>query len=541
MSQNRRKKSAGNASKRGSTVQHFSAPTETRSKTAVSVPTLFLVGTVVVTTVAVAAAALSGIVSQNAALSGPIDPDRDRVISSKDNCPDVSNKDQSDKDQDGDGDVCDNCVNKYNSGQLDTDGDRVGDVCDNCSDKSNADQKDSDGDGVGDACDQNAPDKDGDGVPDDQDNCPDVSNADQVDNDEDGKGDACEITLNKPTDVLSQDMNGDTKKDLIIVNNNAIVYAAGDGQGKFDFLASTKWPSTTQVLNQAAMADFNNDGFSDLAVSLRDDNTVVIFKNKGDGTFSNVSSLDISGNVLDVAVANFDADNKLDLAVMSEYTLAAFKGVGDGTFQNKYSKTFDSRYHFRALEVGDTDNDGWQDMVAAFKDDEVDESNIFRFRADRDYNDPYALLVSGYKLKNGAIYLVDINVTHVDDNTILDLVGLTSSGNILVDIDWKGNVSDTQILVNNPIGVPSQILITDVNASDPRDDAVVLSKDGDKVAVLSGEDRSGYYFGAATKFPTGDGPNSFVVDDFVNTKGYEDQLDIVTVNYNDSTMTSIMR
>ncbi|HSA59373.1 MAG TPA: choice-of-anchor Q domain-containing protein [bacterium] len=71
----------------------------------------------------------------------------------------------------------------------DADGDGIPNTLDNCPDVSNADQTDTDGDGAGDACDT---DDDGDGVADGVDNCPLVANADQADEDGDGIGAACD-------------------------------------------------------------------------------------------------------------------------------------------------------------------------------------------------------------------------------------------------------------------------------------------------------------------------------------------------------------
>ncbi|HYV85401.1 MAG TPA: thrombospondin type 3 repeat-containing protein [Patescibacteria group bacterium] len=106
------------------------------------------------------------------------DSDNDGRGDACDNCPFAANPDQRDSDGDGFGDVCDNCVNFANANQADCDGDRVGDVCDNCgcSNPGNPDQTDSDGDGIGDVCD----------------NCPIVANPSQVDTDQDGLGDACD-------------------------------------------------------------------------------------------------------------------------------------------------------------------------------------------------------------------------------------------------------------------------------------------------------------------------------------------------------------
>ena len=48
----------------------------------------------------------------------------------QDNCPFVSNPQQSDYDKDGHGDVCDNCPVTRNPSQSNTDGDTFGDACD---------------------------------------------------------------------------------------------------------------------------------------------------------------------------------------------------------------------------------------------------------------------------------------------------------------------------------------------------------------------------------------------------------------------------
>lgn len=126
------------------------------------------------------------------------DGDGDGYGDSCDNCPAISNSDQSDSDGDGVGDSCDNCPLTKNSDQADRDRDGVGDACDACPTSTslsgdqdgdgapdakdtclclpNADQKDQDGDGVGDACD----------------NCPSLANSSQKDSDRDGIGDACD-------------------------------------------------------------------------------------------------------------------------------------------------------------------------------------------------------------------------------------------------------------------------------------------------------------------------------------------------------------
>ncbi len=59
-----------------------------------------------------------------------LDDDLDGFCSTDDNCPDVPNPDQADRDNDGVGDACDNCPDDPNRDQLDEDGDGIGDICD---------------------------------------------------------------------------------------------------------------------------------------------------------------------------------------------------------------------------------------------------------------------------------------------------------------------------------------------------------------------------------------------------------------------------
>lgn len=91
----------------------------------------------------------------------------------RDNCPERSNPDQADRDEDGFGDACDVCPDTFDPPQVDSDRDGIGDSCDACVDV------DGDGRGTG-----------GGACP--GDNCPDVPNPDQFDFDADGFGDLCD-------------------------------------------------------------------------------------------------------------------------------------------------------------------------------------------------------------------------------------------------------------------------------------------------------------------------------------------------------------
>jgi hypothetical protein len=130
------------------------------------------------------------------------DTDDDGIADNSDNCPAVSNTDQTDTDDDGQGDVCDATPNG------DTDEDGVDNSSDNCPDVSNVDQADLDNDHLGDVCDS---DIDGDGVPNGSDpdpRNPDVSGADDnngsVTQGESATRDKVRVKVNCPPDASAR-------------------------------------------------------------------------------------------------------------------------------------------------------------------------------------------------------------------------------------------------------------------------------------------------------------------------------------------------
>src|SRR3989475_4278855 len=139
---------------------------------------------------------------------------------------------------------------------------------------------------------------------------------------------ALPTTVSGPIAVTVADFNGDGKPDLAIVDQTTlanpaitqgnVVVLQGNGDGTFtEFTGS---PITNGVGNlpvAIASSDLDGNGTADLAVVNQKDNSVTILLNKGDGTFvpGPNSALATSATPTGVAIADFNQDGHADIAV----------------------------------------------------------------------------------------------------------------------------------------------------------------------------------------------------------------------------------
>ncbi len=115
-----------------------------------------------------------------------------------------------------------------------------------------------------------------------------------------------------PEAVITGDLNGDRKADIIVSNfasnKISIFYQQSDGK-----LSSKKDLVTGVNPSGIAIADIDGDGFMDILVSNTGSSSFSVFRNVGSGNF--VRSDYGSGNApRALAVADFDNDGDLDIA-----------------------------------------------------------------------------------------------------------------------------------------------------------------------------------------------------------------------------------
>jgi hypothetical protein len=132
------------------------------------------------------------------------------------------------------------------------------------------------------------------------------------------------------------------------------------------------YPLPGMAVTQPALADFNGDGFLDVATAstTAGENTVSVLLNNADGTFDTQKTLDAGQRPFQVIAADFNNDDDQDLAVtnVGDGTVFVFLGKGDWTFENRLNSTFGNGAPITStatdfLAAGDLDRDGRLDLV----------------------------------------------------------------------------------------------------------------------------------------------------------------------------------
>ena len=163
------------------------------------------------------------------------------------------------------------------------------------------------------------------------------------------------------TGISVGDFNGDGNLDIATANGSSVGIFLGSGDGTFgaeqDF-------TNTGASQGVFAADLNGDGKLDLVVT--DNNSgITIMIGNGDGTFTQLNGVYATGGGpnFSLAVADFNGDGKLDVAFGNKYdnTLSVLLGNGDGTFQTQKVTAAGSAP--RAAASGDFNGDGKQDLV----------------------------------------------------------------------------------------------------------------------------------------------------------------------------------
>lgn len=171
------------------------------------------------------------------------------------------------------------------------------------------------------------------------------------------------------------DFNGDGRPDFAVpTNTGPIVILLGKGDGTFTNGTSLTPPSPFEP-TAVVVGDFNQDGKQDLAVLSASGpgsiGSVNVYLGNGDGTFQAPKNAPVAANGSGptasrlIASGDFNRDGVADLVVTnaSLNQVAVLIGIGDGTFQKAVPYTVGTAPW--NVVVGDINQDGFLDLAVA--------------------------------------------------------------------------------------------------------------------------------------------------------------------------------
>jgi len=209
----------------------------------------------------------------------------------------------------------------------------------------------------------------------------------------------------------------------------------------------------------ATMADVNNDGFLDIYVC-RFNAPNLLYVNDGHARFKEVahtSGVDlVSGSVVG-AFEDYDRDGHLDLFVLTNVLDAQrspdgepphlFRNRGDGTFEDVSAKAGIARepIHGHSATWFDYNSDGWSDLYVAS--DFVPPDHVYRNNGDGTFTDVLATAVPHTTWFSMGADSADINNDGLPDLFVAEMAGTTHFKSKVAMGDMGGLVNHMDTLV----------------------------------------------------------------------------------------------
>ncbi len=225
-----------------------------------------------------------------------------------------------------------------------------------------------------------------------------------------GKGDSTFdtfVTAGPAADFIAlDDFDGDGKPDVVTSINASSVFETDIYLGKGDgtFAGPTK---ITDAGGPIAVGRFDGDAHPDLAISVGGDHLQILLGD-GSGGFSPGQTIAVPGFAGSIGVGDFTGDGKVDLVVEALPSgFVVFPGKGDGTFGEAIATPVDSNLYLGDLRVVDVNGDGKLDLF-------VVSSTLFLGNGDGTFRESSSFFRNG----NANAYAV----ADVDGDGRLDLV-----------------------------------------------------------------------------------------------------------------------
>lgn len=172
-----------------------------------------------------------------------------------------------------------------------------------------------------------------------------------------------------PNDIAITDFNNDGNLDLCIANTEASFLSvfSGNGKGQFQQIKNSPFPVHSKPHTHGiAAADFNADGYIDLATDDWGENKIVIIFGDGKGNFGKESFFNVGNRPYQrLRSADLNGDGKPDIVTtnLEGNNTTVLLSNGNGTFNETEGSPFASGAAPFGVAIGDVNGDGNPDLA----------------------------------------------------------------------------------------------------------------------------------------------------------------------------------
>jgi hypothetical protein len=267
--------------------------------------------------------------------------------------------------------------------------------------------------------------------------------------------------------VAAGDFDGDGWTDLYVIRGTIgpnLLYR-NTGNGRFEEVGAQAGVDLTGQDNAAAtFADYDGDGWLDLIVTGINGTQVTLFRNRGDGTFQDVTG---SSGITDMPIsygatfADYDKDGDLDLWI-NHWLFTTNQGYlwqnnGDGTFRDVSAEAGipDGTMADFTTNFADINNDDWLDLLVSA---DYESSQVFLNNQDGTFKLVTTPVISDENGMGGAVGDYDNDgdldwfVSSVYDYRTFEEYPWGITGNRFYKNDGQGNFSDVTDETGTRIG-----------------------------------------------------------------------------------------
>lgn len=327
----------------------------------------------------------------------------------------------------------------------------------------------------------------------------------------------------QPMSIASGDLNNDKRLDIVVANYwaNSVGIFLGYGNGSFS-KQITYYIGNGSAPSCIALGDFNKDNYLDIAVANSGTNTIGILLGYGNGTFliqANYSTGNNS-NPVSLMIEDFNNDNYSDIAVTNYLAgnIGVLFGHGDGSFSSQFTYFNENNNRLISIVAGDFNNDTLPDLAVANNLGDTVDILLGHSNGTFAFETSYSITTD-----TGPQFITVADLNH--DNRLDVVLTNYRTGYISIFLGHDdGTFSNQTTYSTDYASEPSSIAVGDFN-NDNKMDIVVANSNANNIGIFLGNGDG--TFSNQVTYAAGSSPLSVTIGNFNN----DNLLDIAVVNY----------